>query len=121
MADDTPSAPKHPQNGPSELRGLDPGELLARGLHTVKPSVGANPWEPPTPEEMARLLPQYRVEKLIGRGGMGAVYKGIQLNLDRAVAIKLLPAEMAANKEFVTRFEREARTLAKLHHSRIVT
>jgi predicted Ser/Thr protein kinase len=121
MADDTPSTPKHPQDGPSELRGLDPGELLARGLHTVKPSAGAGPWEPPTPEEVSRLLPQYRIEKLIGRGGMGAVYKGIQVNLDRPVAIKLLPAEMAADKEFVARFEREARTLAKLQHSRIVT
>ena len=52
---------------------------------------------------------------------MGAVYKGLQLNLDRPVAIKLLPAEIAADAQFVTRFEREARTLAKLQHSRIVT
>ena len=66
-------------------------------------------------------MPQYRIESLLGRGGMGAVYKGIQLNLDRPVAIKLLPAEIAADKQFVTRFEREARTLAKLQHARIVT
>ena len=52
---------------------------------------------------------------------MGAVYKGIQLNLDRPVAIKLLPAEIAADANFLARFQREARTLAKLQHSRIVT
>src|ERR1700710_1535888 len=111
MADENPPAAEPPTDGLSELQGLDPGELLARGLHTVKPTGGASGWEPPTPEEVGRLLPQYRIEKLIGRGGMGAVYKGIQLNLDRPVAIKLLPAEIAADAEFVTRFKREARTL----------
>ncbi|MEP6671159.1 MAG: SUMF1/EgtB/PvdO family nonheme iron enzyme [Chthoniobacter sp.] len=121
MADENPGAAKPPADGPSHLGGLDPGELLARGLHTVKPSVSTGGWEPPTPETVGRLLPQYRIEKLIGRGGMGAVYKGIQLNLDRPVAIKLLPAEIAADAQFVTRFEREARTLARLQHSRIVT
>jgi len=78
-------------------------------------------WEPPTPEELGRLLPQYQIESLIGRGGMGAVYKGVQLNLDRPVAIKLLPTEIAADEQFIARFHREARTLAKLQHSRIIT
>ena len=122
MSDADPSAAIPPAKGErSELQGLDPGELLARGLHTVKPSAGATGWEPPTPEEVGRLLPQYRIESLLGRGGMGAVYKGVQLNLDRPVAIKLLPVEVAADAEFVTRFQREARTLARLQHSRIVT
>ena len=70
---------------------------------------------------VGQTLGHYRVVSEIGRGGMGAVYKGVQLNLDRPVAIKLLPAEMAADQQFVERFEREARTLAKLQHSRIVT
>jgi serine/threonine protein kinase len=104
-----------------ELHGLDPGELLARAMQTARPSPGAGAWMPPTPEEVARLLPQYRIESLIGRGGMGAVYKGVQLTLDRVVAIKLLPAEIAADAQFVARFQREARTLARLQHSRIVT
>lgn len=108
----------HP--APDELHGLDPGELLARGLNTVKPSGGSNPWEPPTPEELAALLPQYRIESLLGHGGMGAVYKGTQAALDRPVAIKLLPAELAADADFIARFQREARTLAKLQHSSIV-
>ena len=95
--------------------------MLARGLHTVKPSGGSGPWEPPTPEELAQLLPQYRIESLLGRGGMGAVYKGAQAALDRPVAIKLLPAELAGDGDFLARFQREARTLARLQHSGIVT
>jgi len=99
---------------------FDPGELFARAMNTVQPSPGANVWTPPPIEELARLLPQYRIESLLGHGGMGAVYKGWQPTLDRAVAIKLLPAEIAADEEFVARFEREARTLAKLQHPGIV-
>jgi len=51
---------------------------------------------------------------------MGAIYHGRQAALDRGIAIKLLPAEMAADAEFVARFQREARTLARLQHSGIV-
>ena len=118
MPDNDPTIPAPKPS--AELHGLDPGELLARGLQSEKPpSIG--PWEPPTPEELNRMLPQYQIECLLGRGGMGAVYKGIQPSLGRPVAIKLLPAEVAANEQFVARFEREARTLAKLQHSRIIT
>lgn len=52
---------------------------------------------------------------------MGAVYRGRHLGLNRAVAIKLLPAEMLGDPEFAARFRREARTLAKLHHPGIVS
>jgi len=125
MPNDNPNDPSNPvplsEPPKPGLRGLDPGELLARALDTVKPSGGMGAWEPPTPDELGRLLPQYRIESLIGRGGMGAVYKGVQLNLDRPVAIKLLPAEIAADEQFIARFHREARTLAKLQHSRIIT
>lgn len=78
-------------------------------------------WEPPTPEHIAVLLPQYQIESLIGRGGMGAVYKGRQITLQRPVAIKVLPAELARNTEFVARFHREAQLLASLSHQGIVT
>ncbi|MEO6753430.1 MAG: serine/threonine-protein kinase, partial [Chthoniobacteraceae bacterium] len=111
-----------PDTDPTKkLHGLDPGELLARSLDTVKPTGGASAWEPPTPEELAKLLPQYRIESLLGRGGMGAVYKGVQAALERPVAIKLLPAELAGDGDFLVRFQREARTLAKLQHPGIVT
>ncbi len=118
---DEPSEPKPPQPPPiGGIAGLDPGELLARALNTAQPSPGAAHWSPPAPEELARLLPQYHIESLLGHGGMGAVYKGRQAALDRAVAIKLLPAEMAGDAQFIARFQREARTLARLQHPGIV-
>lgn len=104
---------------PSILGGMDPNELLARGLNSVA-TPGADDWLPPTPEELQRLLPQFQIESLLGRGGMGAVYKGSQARLDRPVAIKILPAELAEDPNFVARFEREAKTLAKLDHPGIV-
>jgi serine/threonine protein kinase len=115
---DDPSAPKPPPLG--ALDGLDPGELLARGLHTVQPTGGAHGWTPPTPEELAALLPQYQIERLLGHGGMGAVYKGVQVALKRPVAIKLLPLEISADPAFAKRFEHEAQTLARLSHPNIV-
>lgn len=106
---------------PASLQGLDPGELLARGLHTARRSGGLQDWTPPTVEELSQLLPQYRIEGFLGRGGMGAVYKGWQEHLGRAVAIKLLPAELSTDDQFVARFQREARLLAALQHPNIVS
>lgn len=111
-----------PEDEPAEtLKGINAADLLARGLESARAATG-NPlaWHPPTPEELAKLLPQYEIEALLGRGGMGAVYRGKQAALDRPVAIKLLPAELATDAEFVNRFQREARTLAKLQHPGIV-
>ena len=63
---------------------------------------------------------QYRIERLLGRGGMGAVYLAHELALDRDVAIKVLPPELAATAELRERFRREARTAARLTHPHIV-
>jgi|GEM_PF-3348325 len=104
-----------------KLFGLDPGELLVRGMQSVHPTAGGKSWEPPTPEELSWMLPQYEIEGLLGAGGMGAVYKGRQSILDRTVAIKILPPELAEDEHFVQRFKREARTLAKLQDAGIVT
>jgi hypothetical protein len=78
-------------------------------------------WEPPTVEEAARLFPNYQVVGVLGRGGMGAVYKAVQTALDRVVAIKLLPLEISIDRDFADRFVREARTMAKLNHPNIVS
>ena len=78
-------------------------------------------WVPPTPEHLQTLLPQYDIEALIGRGGMGAVYRGRQRTLDRPVAIKLLPPEADDEESnFTERFKNEARIMAKLDHPAIV-
>jgi formylglycine-generating enzyme required for sulfatase activity/serine/threonine protein kinase len=79
-------------------------------------------WEPPSAEELGRLLPQYRIERLLGRGGMGAVYQGRQVALDRLVAIKILSNDLEeADASFAERFKNEARAMAKLSHPGIVT
>ncbi|MBI2923378.1 MAG: serine/threonine protein kinase [Planctomycetes bacterium] len=67
------------------------------------------------------MLGSYRLEELIGRGGMGAVYRARHSMLDRTVAIKVLPKTFAADPEFVERFKREAQVLAKVHHPNIVS
>lgn len=90
-------------------------------MESTEAAGGANKWVAPSAEEVARLLPQYHVEKTLGRGGMGAVYLGRQPTLRRPVAIKLLPSEMAADREFIARFEQEAQLLARLQHPSIVT
>ncbi|MEI8258341.1 MAG: serine/threonine-protein kinase, partial [Deltaproteobacteria bacterium] len=64
---------------------------------------------------------RYRVERLLGAGGMGRVYLGTQLAFDEPVAIKFLLAEWTSRGEFRARFRREAMTLAKLRHPGIVT
>jgi serine/threonine protein kinase/tetratricopeptide (TPR) repeat protein len=63
----------------------------------------------------------YVVETLLGRGGMGDVYRARDPRLDRGVALKILPAGIAANATWLERFSREARALAALNHPNIVT
>tara|TARA_R110002096_G_scaffold187584_10_gene367082 strand:+ start:1160 stop:4438 length:3279 start_codon:yes stop_codon:yes gene_type:complete len=71
------------------------------------------------------MLPQYEISGFLGRGGMGAVYRGRQIRLDRDVAIKVLPETLTqgGNDElkFAERFELEAQAMAKFSHSSIVS
>src|SRR5215211_6034039 len=59
---------------------------------------------------------KYRLDRLLGRGGMGAVYAGTHLDLDRPVAVKLLLSDFTADADAMERFRREARAAAKLNH-----
>ena len=70
---------------------------------------------------VAKRLPQFEMHELIGRGGMGVVYRARQQQLDRVVALKILPQVDALSPDFVARFTREARSLARLNHPNIVT
>jgi serine/threonine protein kinase len=63
---------------------------------------------------------QYRIDRLLGRGGMGAVYLAHELALDRDVAIKVLPPDQAGAPQYRDRFKREARIAARLNHPYIV-
>lgn len=75
----------------------------------------------PLREALERVIGfQYRIERLLGRGGMGAVYLAHELALDRDVAIKVLPPEHAGAPQLRERFRREARVAARLNHPNIV-
>jgi hypothetical protein len=80
----------------------------------------------PAPEDPVRaslrkaLGQQYEIERLLGRGGMGAVYLATEAALEREVAIKVLPPDRGSTQESRDRFRREARTAAKLSHPNIV-
>jgi serine/threonine protein kinase len=63
----------------------------------------------------------YRIEKLLGAGGMGEVYLASEARLNRRVALKILPPEFVADAERVARFEREARSVSALNHPNLVT
>ena len=67
------------------------------------------------------LLGTYEITGLLGAGGMGEVYRGRDTRLDRPVALKVLPAALAADPRFRQRFDREARVISRLNHPQICT
>ena len=71
------------------------------------------------PLQSGKRLGPYEIQSPIGAGGMGEVYKARDTRLDRTVAIKVLPAELASDPQFRDRFEREARTISQLDHQHI--
>ena len=110
-----------PSNAP---KGLCP-ECLMKGAFPTGADAGAPEkpprFVPPKPEELARQFPQLEILGFIGQGGMGAVYKVRQKELDRIVALKILPPGIGGDPAFAGRFAREAKALAKLNHPGIVT
>ena len=84
------------------------------------PNGSARRFMPPPVADLAPLFPQLEILELIGQGGMGAVYKARQKELDRIVALKILPPGIG-DAAFAERFAREAKALARLNHPGIVT
>jgi serine/threonine protein kinase len=66
------------------------------------------------------LASEYEILEELGRGGMALVYRAMDRQLEREVAVKVLPFSLAFDAEFVERFQREARTSAQLEHPNII-
>ena len=110
---------------PDVPMGLCPECLIKSGFPTgtapgAAAEVAGARFVPPPVAEIAALFPQLEIIRLIGQGGMGAVYKARQPSLDRFVALKVLPPAAASDPGFAERFNREARALARLNHPNIV-
>ncbi len=79
------------------------------------------PGAAPGVEEVSAAFPELEILEIVGQGGMGVVFKARQPRLDRLVALKILPPDLAAQPGFPERFTREARALARLSHAHIVS
>ena len=117
---------------PSALDGLCPGCMIKAAVETQNSDARApisdhskaqsrRPFTPPSPIDLAAHFPGLDILELIGQGGMGAVYKTRQKNLDRLAALKILAVKSPGETAFAERFSREAKALARLSHPNIVT
>ncbi|MBN2433457.1 MAG: protein kinase [Acidobacteria bacterium] len=70
---------------------------------------------------IGQVIGQYRILEKIGQGGMGEVYKAVDVNLDRVVAIKMLSKDLTQDETLIQRFRSEAKTQAQLNHPNICT
>src|SRR5438046_297210 len=103
-------------------QGLCPKCLLLQASIPTEAGKGASSKSaPPSHEELVAAFPQLEILELIGRGGMGFVFKARQPKIERLVALKILPQSLPADPAFAERFTREGRVLARLHHPNILT
>ena len=106
-----------PDEAPS---GLCPKCALEGAATVSNTPSGGRHITPPGIGEIAPHFPELEILELLGAGGMGAVYKARQPQLDRFVALKILSHHLAGDPSFVERFNREARVLGRLSHPNIV-
>ena len=140
LADDNDKDPQEPQH-PPELPGitdLSPPKGQSNLSVEFQPKDGADKdvsviidlpsvkvvTPEPVKEEfdpyLGRVFGNYELVAKVGQGGMGLVYKGRQVSLDRVVAVKILNKSLCDNQEFIKRFEREAKSVARINHPNIM-
>ena len=114
-------AEKHPELA-EEIRALFPALLMMEDLGGKTSDLTASFASKPgaVSGAAAGRLGEFRLLREVGRGGMGIVYEAEQESLGRRVALKVLPAGALTDEKQVRRFEREARSAARLHHTNIV-
>ncbi len=119
-----PSVPRCPQCAaaipPDAPQGLCPRCVMLAAAGHTEPGTSAAGAEPPDAAVLARSFPHLEILGLVGRGGMGFVYKVRQPKLGRLAALKILPDDPRLDPQFAGRFHREARALARLNHPGIV-
>ncbi len=107
--------------GPEAIQGVCPKCLMKAGLESASVSASSAKIELPPLEALREQFPQLEILEFLGRGGMGAVYKARQPQLDRIVALKILLPDIGRDPAFAERFAIEARALARLNHPNILT
>src|SRR5215471_8406500 len=104
-----------------QIRDLFPALVAIEELGSVAgPRTESSPGTVPGQGKAPEQLGDYRILREVGRGGMGIVYEAVQESLGRRVALKVLPSPLSKNTTYLKRFQREARSAARLHHTNIV-
>ena len=132
LADQPVSAPQEKMELPPLPPGVQPPAARAPSRMSVSEraslctpiQVGPSPVtrtsERPNASLLGVRLDEYRLDALLGQGGMARIYRGLDVNLKRRVAIKVIDTPLRTDVEYMARFKREAQAIAKLEHPHIV-
>src|SRR5262249_48353550 len=111
-------ARRYPEHA-DEIREVLPALVLMEKAKASEAPGQSHPAKAPAVAAPLQQLGDYQILREVGRGGMGVVYEAQQLSLGRHVAIKVLPSHALLDPRQLGRFQREARSAAKLHHTNI--
>jgi serine/threonine protein kinase len=109
-----------PRAGGAALKPV-PNELVAEDAFPQEaPDTRANVDRTFISTAIQIVIPGYELKEILGKGGMGEVWRAVQQSLGRLVAVKILPPKLAQDSEFIRRFEKEATALATLQHPNVI-